>query len=126
MAQSANNAALVRALGLIGQMGQDDITALAAGTQAGAPPVTSAWGRVTVAAANATVLIKGSRPITHIINDSPNTIVIYPEANSYLNGVQNGTLSLVTGKSASFISIPKDINANLGGGTETYRAGVIG
>jgi hypothetical protein len=63
-----------------------------------------------------------------VINDSPNTILVFPFTGEFQNGVANASLSIATGKSAVFFPVTNNLAQQwLPGATEfsDWRSAVI-
>jgi hypothetical protein len=123
-ASTANNALRVN-LGLDGFYCLDDVTASSTTTQAGATAITAECTRVTLSPANGSLILRSlttldAPPIVFVVNDSANTIKVYPATGENLSGTQNASLSIPSGESGIFVSVP---NGN--GDTQDWRSAVI-
>ena len=61
-----------------------------------------------------------------VINDTPNTIKVFPFTGENNNGAGNGTLSIPAGQSGIFIRVPPAVGkGGGGGGTTDWRSAAI-
>lgn len=104
---SATNTSFIGHLGRLGFTLDDDKSAGGASAQAGATALLSAASRVTVAAANGSMILKSilgrdAPNVCFVINDSGQTIQVYPFVGENQNGVANAALAIADGKFAIF------------------------
>lgn len=122
---STTNDALMYDLGVLGVPINDNLAATNT-TQATATIAFTAANRVTKASASGTVVIKASAVITWVINESGQTILVYPEIGDSMNGSLNGSLSIPTGEFGVFVHVPTQIvRGGGGGGTKDWRSAAI-
>jgi hypothetical protein len=100
---------------------------VAINTQAGAYAVKGECVRVVSAPTNASLIMRegsagDASPVTFIINDSPNTVVVWPAVGEAMNGVTNGNLPIPASQYAFMQRIPR---IGVGGGVPDYRTAVI-
>lgn len=101
-------------------------------TQTLGTPIIGECFRVTTAVSNGTAQLKSSisneaAPLIFVINDSANTIKVYPFVGETQAGVANGSLSIPTGQSGIFVRVPPQV-AKGGGvnqGTGDWRVAII-
>ena len=128
---STANDALLYNLALQGFPATDDAAAPNASSQGTATAFIGDLLRVTTSAANGSVILKSNLsneapPLCFVVNDSPNTIKVYPFAGESLNGTTNLALSIPSGQSAIFVRVPPaSSKGGGGGGTIDWRAAVI-
>jgi hypothetical protein len=123
---SAANTALLYNLGLLAFPVTDDLSTTANNTQTAAPVLIGELCRVVTAVANGSFVLKQlltleAPPLVFVVNDSANTIKVFSFIGETLNGGANGALSIPTGQSGIFISVPGQKNA----GVTDWRAAVI-
>jgi hypothetical protein len=106
---STANDSLFYNLGMDGFICQDGIGAPNANSQGTAWPLLSAATRVTTSVANGSLILKSilsgeasPNPLMWVINDSPNTIKVFPASGENQNGVANAALSIPSGQSGFF------------------------
>lgn len=126
----ANNALLNTLAIFIGTPVQDDETAGGPGnvtTQAGATAVVGEAVRVTRAPTIGnsmilkSVLSGDASPLTFVINDSANSINVFPATGETNNGGLNQVLAVPAGQSGIFVRVPN----NLAGSSSGWRSAVI-
>lgn len=118
---STTNTALMGHLGRMGFTVDDDKSAGTASSQSGANALLSAASRVTVAAANGSLVLKSilseeAPPIVFVLNDSGQTIKVYAAPNDNMNGSANGSLSIADGGFGFFSRVKS---------TTDWRSGAI-
>jgi hypothetical protein len=130
------NDALLEALAADGWPVGDEvfIPAAAGTTQAAGLPFKSAAHRVTAngtASASMTLksLLSNEAPgLVWLINDSANTVAVFPFAGEKMIGVANASFLVTAGNAAVFVAIPVQIKrkgGTSGGGTTDWRASLI-
>jgi hypothetical protein len=126
---SVANTALLYNLGLTQFPVYDDLASLVVTVQTGATSLIGEACRVTTAIANGAFTLKSlltldGPPLVFVINDSAQTIKVFPFLSTAspesINGTANLALSIPTGQSGIFISVP-----NAKGATQDWRAAVI-
>ena len=122
---SVANTALLYNLGLLAFPVTDDLTAGPASTQNGAPVLNGELCRCVSSGVNGSFMLKSlltqdAPPLVFVVNDSPNTIKVYPFTGENVGGSGNSPLSIPAGQSGIFISVP-----NAKGGTQDWRSAVI-
>jgi hypothetical protein len=123
------NTALLYNLGLTQFPVYDDLASTVVSSQVGATQLIGEACRVTSAVANGSFILKSlltldGPPLVFVINDSAQAIRVYPflsvPSPESVNGSANSFLSIPTGQSGIFISVP-----NAKGATQDWRAAVI-
>lgn len=104
---STTNTAIIGHLGRLGWSLDDDKSAGSASSQSGANAITGNLSRITVAAANGSMILRSilSRDapnLCFVVNDSANAIVVYPFAGENVNGALNTALTIAAGAFAIF------------------------
>ncbi len=101
-------------------------------TQATATALLGEINRVVIsAAANGAAVLKSvlsneAPPICYVINDSANTIKVFPFTGENINGSLNTSLSVVAGGLACFFRVPPLLSkSGGGGGTNDWRGAAI-
>jgi hypothetical protein len=128
---STANDALLYNLAISGFPVTDDAGAPNANSQSTGTPVVGDLLRVVTSVSNGSVTLKSSvsndaPPLCFVVNDSPNTIKVYPFSGESLNGTLNLALSVPSGQSGIFVRIPPATSrGGGGGGTVDWRAAVI-
>jgi hypothetical protein len=129
---SVANDSLLYNLGLQGFPVTDNQAALNANSQTTAVAVIGDAFRVTTSVANGSCVLKSSisneaSPLIFVINDSPNTIKVYPSVGETEGGAANSPLSIPAGQSGIFVRVPPQIAKGGGGnqGTGDWRVAVI-
>jgi hypothetical protein len=122
---SVANIALLYNLGLLQFPVYDNLTAGAAATQNGAPLLIGELCRCTSAVGTGSFMLKSlltedGPPLVFVVNDSANTINVYPFVGEKINGGTNTALAIPAGQSGIFISVP-----NAKGATLDWRSAVI-
>jgi hypothetical protein len=94
---------------------QDNLSAAANAVQVGAAPIPGSASRCTLsgAAANSFILDRilsgeAADELIFMINDSANTINVFPAVGENQNGAANAGLAIAAGRSAIFVRIPND------------------
>lgn len=105
-------------------IGDDDIVLPNITTQAGAHPVRCEGVRVTSAFANSSMILREgdagtAAPLSFIVNDSAQAVVVFCAAGETLNGATNGSLSIPASSAGYFIRVDRTR------GGPDWRAGVI-
>jgi hypothetical protein len=105
----------------------DAIFVPAVATQNGAHPVRGEAVRITAVPVDASSMILregdagSASPLTFVINDSPNHVLVFAAAGESLNGALNGSISIAASQSAWFMRVPR----SSGAAVPDWRAGVI-
>jgi hypothetical protein len=105
---STTTLALLANLARRGFTVDDDRTAGALAAQAGAAPIQRDVTRCTVSSAATASFILGdcltneADPLVWVLNDSPNTINVYPFVGQTMNGSANAALTIAAGGFAFF------------------------
>jgi len=107
-------------------VGDDDILlpSNAINMQALAHPIRSEVVRITSAPANASMILREgdagtAAPLTFVLNDSANQIVVFCAPGENLNGSTNGSLTIAAAQAAYFIRVDRTR------GGPDWRAGTI-
>jgi hypothetical protein len=129
---STTNDAMLYNLGVDAFPVVDNLAAMNANAQNTATPLLGAANRVVTSVSNGSCILPSilsnasSNALLFVVNDSPNTIKVYPAAGENQNGVANATLSVPTGQSAIFMKVPPATSkGGGGGGTTDWRSAVI-
>jgi hypothetical protein len=128
---SIANDSLMYVLGLLG-FALDDNLRLTQTSQALADPVRSEVNRITSAVANGAMQLKSSLsndapPVCFVLNDSAQTVKVFPATGENQGGVANASLSIPAGQGGIFIRVPVQ-TARAGGAvnaTLDWRSAVI-
>jgi hypothetical protein len=127
---SVANDSLLYNLALQGFPCTDDQSAMNT-TQVLGTPVIGDLFRVIKSATNGSLMLKSSisneaSPLIFVVNDSPNTIVVFPFVGESQGGSTNASLSIPTGQSGVFVRVPPQVQrGGGGGGTGDWRSAVI-
>src|SRR5260370_39535620 len=132
---SLANQSLLNSLALQGTPLQDCETAVGSPGSTTAPVATAILGeavRVLRSAAGGSLILKSvlageGSPLQFVINDSPNSINVFPFQNAagaqqdFMNGVAGAALAIPAGQSGLLVRVPN----NLSGGSSGFRGCVI-
>jgi hypothetical protein len=121
---SLANQALLFNIALLGTPIYDNLAGGPAAAQATALPLLGEMNRVTVAAANASYILKSIRSseastIVFLVNDSANSVNIYPAVGENMNGVANAAFAVPAGQSGICVLVPNKL------GGPDWRSNVI-
>jgi hypothetical protein len=101
-------------------------------TQTLATPIIGDLFRVTTSVSNGSAQLKSSisneaSPLIFVVNDSPNTIKVFPFVGETEGGVANASLSIPTGQSGIFVRVPPQVSKGGGvvQGTGDWRIAII-
>jgi len=127
---SVANTALLYNLGLLAFPVIDNLSStVATATQTGAIALVGELHRVTKAVSTGSFILKSlisneAPPLVFVVNDSAQTINVYPTVGETMNGVANAAFQITTGTSGIFIAIP---TAHLAKGASSvdWRAALI-
>jgi hypothetical protein len=125
------NDSLLYNLALAGFPVTDDQSAGLTTQTTGTPIIGDAFRVTTSAGANGACILKSSLsneacPLVFVINDSPNTIKVFPTPGESQGGSANASLSIPAGQSGIFVKVPVLVQkGGGGGGTTDWRSAVI-
>ena len=128
---STTNDALLQALSLDAMSVIDNLAAPNAASQSTATKCPGPVNRVTTSVANGScvlpsVLSNEANSMVFVINDSPNSINVYPFTGEKMIGVANAAFAVASGLSGFFVRIPPSIGrGGGGGGTNDWRAAAV-
>lgn len=111
---SLANLGLIYNLALLATPILDNQATGPASAQTTALPVAAEAIRVTSSAANGSLILRSIKTgeastMTFVINDSANTIVVFPSVGESLNGTTNASISIAAGVSGLFVFVPQKL-----------------
>lgn len=110
------NTSLIYNLGLTNVAFVDNLVGAANNVQAGATPLTSEVNRVTKSGATTnsfilkSILTGDASTLTFVVNDSANTVNVFPFVGEKQNGVANAGLAIAAGASGIFSMVPNSLS----------------
>ncbi len=126
---SVANTALLYNLGLLAFPVVDNLSSTVAAAQAGATALVGELHRVTKAASTGSFILKSltseeAPPLVFVVNDSAQTINVYPTVGETMNGGANTAFQITAGTSGIFIAISTAQLAK-GASSVDWRAALI-